>query len=120
MPPAMSSTSFRRNRSLLEGLLPLFEKDEEDGEPPVKKRLNKFYFRDILRRNVINERHQGILKTNLELQECELALNPSQLEGYKKLIFVHNFRKMCSTCEIQNNTKLEKRTGWVLLQDFLK
>ena len=65
-----------------------------DGPPVRPKKFNKFHFRDICRRlKIINERHyQECLKTESDLQECELYMNPSQVEGYKKLIFVHNFK----------------------------
>ena len=89
----------RRNRSLLENLLPLFQtSDEIDGQEKPKK-FNKFIFRNICKRyNIINEKHyQECLKSVNDLQECEVSMNPSQLEGYKKLIFIHNFKRIPST-----------------------
>ena len=122
MPPDTYSTYFRKNKLLLEDLLPLFEKDEEDGPPSKKKWYNKFCFRDILRKNlVINERHyQELLKTNTELQECKVALNLSQLEGYKKLIFVQNFRKLSSTFEILFCTTFREKNRLGIVCRFLK
>ena len=66
-------------------LIPLYslqKVDSKDGKPK-KKLFNKFLFRDLVKSHcIINERHyQETLKLDLELQEAEIHMNPSQLEG---------------------------------------
>ena len=51
MLPSTSSRFIRRNRSLLESLLPQFLRSDEVDSPPIRpKKYNRFYFRDICRR----------------------------------------------------------------------
>ena len=65
-----------------------------DARPLKPKKFNKFHFRDICKSlMIINEKHyQKCLEDSSDLQECELYMNPSQVEGYKKLIFAHNYK----------------------------
>ena len=95
MLPNISCQYIRRNSSLLENLLPHFQNSDEMDGPAKPVKYNKFIFRDICTKlGIINEKHyQECLKDSKQLQECEIAMNPTQLEGYKKLIFVHNFKK---------------------------
>ena len=89
---------------LLEGLLqhydPPIDETNFDAKPD-KKLYNKFYFRRLLQRyKIINKRHyQEVLSSSEELQECEIYMNPSPLEGYKKLVFMHNFKEMKKSFE---------------------
>ena len=96
MPQNTLSISKRRNRSWLASLVQAFatEEDDEIDARPLKKKYNKFYFRELCDSlNIINEKHyQHCLISSIELKQCEIYLNPSQLEGYKKLIFIHNFK----------------------------
>ena len=63
-------------------LYSLHKVDSKDRKPK-KKLFYKFLFRDLVKSHcVIKERHyQQILKLDLELQEAEIHMNPSQLEG---------------------------------------
>ena len=101
MLPSTSCQFIRRNRSLLESLLPLFQKSTETDGANKPMRYNKFVFRDICKRhNIINEKHyQHCLREVCKLQECEVYMNPSQLEGYKKLIFIQNFKRLSASFE---------------------
>lgn len=76
------SISTRRNKSWLANLVQAFatEDDDEVDGPPLKKKYNKFYFRELCDSlNIINEKHyQHCLISSNELKECEIYLNPSQ------------------------------------------
>ena len=69
---------------------------------------------------IIHEKHQYILTTSTKLQDLEICLNPSQLEGYKKLIFVHNFRKQCAEFEIPRVLQFSDYNKLGIVCRFLK
>ena len=105
-------------------LVPLYslqKVDSKDGKPK-KKLFNKFLFRDLVKSHcIINERHyQETLKLDLELQEAEIHMNPSQLEGYKKILLGHNFRRLSNTFKPPAVTVTENRTKLVMASRFLR
>ena len=123
MPPNTSLIYSRRNRSLLEGLLPVYNPDiDEVDAMPRKNKYNKFYFRKILSTyNAINERdYQEVLQKNIELQHCKVYMNRNQLEGYKKLIFVHNYRKVSSCFERSFAVNVREKNRLGIACRFLK
>ena len=89
---------------------------------PKPKKYNKFLFRDICKKlKIINEKHyQEYLKDNNELQECKVYMNPSQVEGYKKLIFAHNFKSVNKTFERPRIFEIRDRNRLGIVCRFLK
>lgn len=117
--PNTSSASTPRNRSLLENLLTV-RMDHVDAIPEKPKKM-KFYFRELVSNfQILNEKHQYILTTSTELQDLEICLNPSQLEGYKKLILVHNFCKQCAEFEIPRVLQFSDYNKLGIVCRFLK
>ena len=103
--------------------MPQFLNSDEVDAPPVRpKKYNKFYFRDLCRRlKIINEKHyQKCLKTEFELQECELYMKPAQVEGYKKLIFVHNFKSVSRDFERPRVFEIRDRNRLGIVCRFVK
>lgn len=96
--------------------------DEPDGPPNPPKKYNKFLFRSICNSlDIINEKHyQNCLKDVVDLQECEICMNLSQLESYKKLIFVHNFRRLLATYKIPRMYELQEKNRLGICCRFLK
>ena len=114
----------RRNKSWLANLVQAFatEDDDEVDGPTPKKKYNKFYFRELCDSlNIINKKHyQHCLISYNELKECEIYLNPSQLEGYKKLIFVHNFKRIQQVFEMPKIYEIRDRNMLGIVCRFLK
>ena len=124
MPQNTLSISKRRNRSWLASLVQAFatEEDDEIDPRPPKKKYNKFYFRELCdSSNIINEKHyQHCLISSIELKKCEIYLNPSQLEGYKKLIFIHNFKRIQQVFEMPKIYEIRDRNILGIVCRFLK
>ena len=106
----------------MENLLPHYQNSDETDFVAKPKKFNKFYFRDICKRlRIINEKHyQERLKSEIELQECKLYMNPSQVEGYKKLIFAHNFKAVTLDFERPRIHKIRDRNRLGISCRFIK
>ena len=106
----------------MENLLLHYQNSDETDFVAKPKKFNKFYFHDICKRlRIINEKHyQECLKSEIELQECELYMNPSQVEGYKKLIFAHNFKAVTLDFERPRIHKIRDRNRLGICCRFIK